>query len=512
MQIDVDGALAALRFYQRNPVRWTKEVLGIDLWTAQAEIMQSIVDNRITAAKSCHGIGKSLEAAVVVLWWLYTHAPAKVVTTAPSKRQVDGIIWSEVAKLHKRAAARGSPLNGVLGATKLTLSADHFAWGFTAPDYDPNRFQGFHSENMLVIADEACGVMPAIFEGIDSLMTGENARMLLIGNPTDESGDFGNAFKQKGVSKFSVDAFQTPNFTAFGITLADIRSGEWKDKITGPMPTPWLVSPHWVREKWEKWGEDSPLFISRVLAKFPDVSDDKLIPLSWVEAANARWEALEEATEAFPPSAVEYRGWVQSERLGQDVARYGSDSSVTAVGHYTATKRQGIRQLVRKRKLSTTELVGHILHFVKQEGEGVVRQIRIDGDGLGAGPFDQLHDKLGSMVVEMRGGMRARDPDQFINARAEWFWKLREDLNPEGKSPIALPFDDDLTTQLTAIQYRINPKGLIQIESKEDMRARGMPSPDEADAVAYCNAEVVDVALVMPDPTVGFRTNPLSQE
>lgn len=485
MRLSRAEAVKLVARYSKDPVSWAADVLDVHLWREQANIAESIVSHRITAAKSCHSVGKSMLAAVLILWWLYTRNPSKVITTATSKRQVDGIIWAEVATLHRRARVK---LGGELSTSKLTLDSDWWGWGFTAPDYSHDRFQGFKSPHMLVIADEACGVKSTIFEGLDSLMTGQDARMLMIGNPTDATGDFGKAFKPRSeVSKISIDAFQTPNFRHFGITLADIRTGDWKAKITGAMPTPYLVTPQWVRDGWVKWGEDSPLFQSRVMARFPN-NADKLIPLSWIEAANERWHALEDNN-----------AWIPEERMGQDVARYGADASVTAIGHYSSRARQGIRQLMKRRGLNTVELEGHVLWAIRNEGSGVVRQVRVDADGLGAGPYDHLRAELGSMVIEMRGGFRANDPAQFLNRRAEWFWQLRTDLDPNNPKAIALPPDEDLTSQLTAMGYKLNPKGLIQIESKDDMRARGLPSPDEADAVAYCNAILGDIGTVAPD-------------
>jgi phage terminase large subunit len=93
---------------------------------------------------------------------------------------------------------------------------------------------------------------------------------LAIGNPTEPSGEFFEMFKRPGVVKIHISALDTPNFTTFGITIDDIRSVEWLSKITGPLPAPWLITPEWVADKWQKWGEDSPLWISRVLGKFPE--------------------------------------------------------------------------------------------------------------------------------------------------------------------------------------------------------------------------------------------------
>lgn len=77
-----------------------------------------------------------------------------------------------------------------------------------------------------------------------------------------------------------------------------------------------------------------------------------------------------------------------------------------------------------------------------------------------------------------------KDPERFLNLRAELYWKLRDALDPDGDIQLALPDDQLLASQLTAIKYKFNAKGKIQIESKEEMASRGLPSPDRADALA----------------------------
>ena len=89
------------------------------------------------------------------------------------------------------------------------------------------------------------------------------------------------------MAKFRISAFDTPNFTHFGITEIDILSGEWRQKVTGPLPHPYLVTPHWV-ERMTKKGTDSPFYQSRVLAKFPSQEPDTLIPLDWIDEAVRR--------------------------------------------------------------------------------------------------------------------------------------------------------------------------------------------------------------------------------
>lgn len=461
---------ARLAQYQRDPVLFAREALGVELWGAQRAILMALADPGgppEVAVRSCHSVGKSLGAAVAVLWFLYCHRPSKVISTAPTDRQVAGILWSEIGKLHREARR---PLGGTVLTQELHLDPEWFAWGFTAPAYDPDRFQGFHSPHILVVMDEASGISPKIYEAVKSVLTGSHSRLLMLGNPTDPTGSFARAFDRQGAAKFHVSAFDTPNFTHFGITVDDVRQGTWASKVTGPLPAPYLATPQWARSCWEEWGEDSPMWAARVLGEFPREADDALVPMPWVVAANERWHALEQ------------RGWTGPAVVGLDVARMGEDSTVAAEGVPTL----GCRRLHKRQKqdtVVTTQWIGGLV----REAEGIYA-VHVDADGLGAGVYDALNHhppRNGVAVVEMRGGMAASEPGRFVNRRAEWLWNLRTRLDPAAKDAIALPPDDRLAGQLTTVRWTLTPKGLIQIESKDDLRKRGLGSPDELDAVAY---------------------------
>lgn len=480
---------------RQAPVEWVETIFGITAWSKQREILESVRDNRTTAARSCHGIGKSFIAAATVLWFAMTHPRSIILTTATTSRQVKGILWKEIHALMRRAERNGKPLGGKLTQARLELDKDWWAWGFTINDYDETAFQGFHGAHVLVVVDEAAGVSPKVFEGLDAAMSGGHARMLMIGNPTDQGGDFGQAFKLDSVAKIIVSAFDTPNFAVFGITLEDIRTDAWEKKINAPLPYPSLIGPAWVRDKWEKWcggreaGENDPRWQARVMGQFPVDGDKSLVPLAWIEAAHGRWDEINEA-EAWPMRSV----------LGVDVARFGEDETKIADFRFDA----GVREIKTEPKQDTMATAGAVLARVRALGTtGVlVEQVRVDADGLGAGVYDRLVETgAGSAEVrEVRGGRSPIDKERFLNARAEMFWNLRELLDPKGDAPIALPPSEQLTKQLSMLQWKTTSRGLTQIESKEDFKRRVGRSPDDADAVAYAvpvfnNADVPELDL-----------------
>lgn len=455
--ISRNDATVTLNRALEDPVWWVRDVLGHDPWSKQTEILESVRDNTTTAVKSCHGAGKSFCAADVALWYLYTHRPSIVLTTAPTDRQVKGILWKEIRKSFQRAKY---PLGGDILTQELKLDADWFAWGFTAPDYDPDRFQGFHEIHILVVVDEASGVSEEIFEGIDGVLTSEHARLLLIGNPTNPSGKFAKAFKTPGVSKISISAFDTPNFTEFGITEQDIFDNTWQEKITGDLPAPYLVTPQWVTDRYRDWTPKSPLYIAKVNARFPEAGNDTLIPLYLVEAAVDRHLPLSSPSE-----------------LGVDVARFGSDETV--IIHRAGPVARVIKTMPMS---STMEVAGVVIDALRTTGATTAK---IDAVGIGAGTYDRLAEQ-GIPAEEMQSGAASSDPERFANARAEWWWGLR--LRFE-MGDIDIENDEMLVSQLANIKYKINSRGQTIIESKEDMKKRGVSSPDRADTLMLAFAK-----------------------
>ncbi len=438
--------------YLLDPGLWVREVLGHTPWEKQILILESIRDHKVTAVKSCHAAGKSFVAADASLWFLYNHPRSIVITTAPTDRQVSGILWKEIRTSHQRAK---TPLPGECLTQDLKIDNDWWAMGFTAPEHAGDKFQGFHASYILVIADESSGVSEDIFDAIDGVLTSDESRLLLIGNPTNPSGRFFKEFSPASrASKITISAFDTPNFTRFGITEQDIIGGTWEAKITGNLPAPYLVTPGWVADRVRQWGRDSPLYLSKVLAQFPAAGDNTLIPLHWIEAA------IERNREPTTPV-----------QLGVDVARFGGDETVIM-------QRQGPKARIWKvlPMSDTMATSGEIIVAIRETGASLAK---IDSVGVGAGVFDRLKEQK-APVMEMQSGASAQDKERYANARAEWWWGLRTRFE---SGDIDIPNDEELINQLAGIRYKVNSRGQILIESKDDMKRRGVSSPDRADAL-----------------------------
>lgn len=433
---------------RRDPVFFVRRVLGGDPWEKQVEVLNAVRNHRRVAVRACHGVGKTKVAAWVALWFLYCHRNSKVITTAPTWHQVENLLWREIHAAH---ATSRIPLGGKVLQTQIELGKQWFALGLSTDK--PERFQGFHAENILLIVDEASGVDQRIFEAAEGFLTSPGAKLLLIGNPTQLSGEFYNAFRSPLYHKIHISAFDSPNLKA------------------GKVVRPYLVTPEWVEEKRIQWGEDSPMWYSRVLGEFPEQGDDTLIPLAWIEAAQRRWSEI-------PPG--------QPIELGVDVARYGSDSTVIIL-------RRGERaEIVRRlRGQDTMQVAGAVIDALRSTSATVAK---VDVVGLGAGVVDRLKEQK-QPVREMNAGEAAHDKERFVNRRAEWYWALRERFQA---GDIAIPPDDELAAQLASLKYKFDSRGRIQIESKEEMRKRGLPSPDKADALVLAFAPTD----MLPEPDI----------
>ncbi|MBR0315966.1 MAG: hypothetical protein IJQ99_03795 [Synergistaceae bacterium] len=445
----------------KNPEFFTRKILNKTLWSTQYEILTAVRDNPRTAVRSCHGIGKTFTAAMCILWFLYSHEKAIVLSTAPTWRQVEKLIWKEIRSAYREAII---PLGGSLApkAPELHLIFNEwYAAGISTNE--PERFQGFHEENILVVVDEAAGVNIEIFEAIEGILTSTGARLLLIGNPNSIGTPFYDAFTKPGFKTFHISAFDTPNFTEAGITQDDIKNGTWKNKIT-EIKYPKLITPQWVADRYISWGENSAPYQVRVMGNFPQQGEDTLIPLAWIELAMQRWEDTPEGNPI---------------QLGVDVAAYGSDSTVIA-------ERRGLKVMplnVYTQK-NTRETTGLVLNKAKEVN---AKKISVDEIGIGRGVVDSLAEE-GYRDVGVNVAERSSDPERYHNMRAELWWNLRELLDPE-KKPIALPDDDELLAELSSVKYKIDSRGAIQIESKEEMKKRLGRSPDRADAVVLAFAQ-----------------------
>lgn len=450
--------MSLLRQAQADPVGWLRAAFGGELWERQQEIIRSFFRERVTLVPSCHASGKSFTAARAFLGALYLHPDCKVISTATTWHQVESILWAEIRAAHARAKI---PLGGPAPLTTSIELAPTWL-GFGVSTNNPVSMQGQHAVGgVFFIVDEGDGIEADIWEGIKANLSTGDCHLLVIGNPVDPESKMAAMCGDPENSVLRISAFDTPNFTAFGLTLEDFRSDAWKRKIDGrPMPAPWLISPQWVADVMREEGEESPFFVSRVLALWPDVGEDALIKQAWIEKAWAKWPGADEKG----PHAI-----------GHDVARYGDDKTVSARRRGEKFWVEAVGSGMDSEKAAEQALRMEALDNVERRGR---TPIFVDVAGVGAGVYDLL--KKSTRAIPVDNAERAEDPERFVNRRAENYWNFRELLRT-GRAALN-PSDRALAQELRAVRFRIN-KGRVQIEEKDEIKKRIGRSPDRADAV-----------------------------
>lgn len=411
----------------------------------------------MVAVKACHASSKTHTAAEVVLWWVFAQRGIAI-TSAPTWSQVKKLLWAEIHKAH---AGSRFPLGGQLNQTELVLSPDVYAMGLSTNE--GVRFQGFHGK-VLVVLDEAPGVREDIYEAIDGIRAGGDVRLLNLGNPIIASGRFYESFTSERSlwQTFTINAFDTPNLA--GITLDELRDIPLgaDDPRLFVAPRPYLVTRQWVHEKLHTWGERSPLWTSKVLGAFPDQAEDALLSLLWLETGKETPETIDRNQPTIG---------------GIDVAGPGEAETVLCL------RQRG--QVVKLIAWHDPDPRGELLAELR---EWRIERLNVDSIGVGYYLARFLQD-AGYEVADINVGEAASDSERYANRKAELYWGLRMRYEAGDVRGVT---DETAIGQLAGVRYRHNARGQVVIESKDEARKRGVPSPDRAEAVMLAFAEQRD--------------------
>jgi len=447
----------------RDPVLFARIVLGADLWKTQRDILTAVGQHSRVAVKACHASGKSYAIAIAVLWWLTAHRDGIVVTTAPTWLQVEKVIWGEIKSALRRSVLCGKLKFPVPTQTELRLGPQNYAIGLSTDD--SSRFQGFHSGHVLIVLDEAPGVRAEVYEAVEGIRAGGQVRVLALGNPTVAGGPFYDAFTTNRASwrTFTINAFDTPNLEGLPLeTLRLLPKGLSENDSTFEFqPRPYMVTRRWVYEKLWEWGEDSALWQSRVLGSFPEQAEDSLISQKWLEAARCPKVLQNDEARLY---------------AGIDVAEAGADETMCAV-----RTRSG--RIVAMQSWHGNSR-GPVIAFLRTFKDRLV-EINFDCAGVGA-YFATDFESFGFININGINVGEATDyPERYRNLKAQLYWSLREHFQNGEVSGL----DDVSIMQLASIRYEINPRGQVQIESKDEARKRGVKSPDRAEALMLAFAD-----------------------
>jgi phage terminase large subunit len=471
--------------YHDDPVGFFRDILKIDPWARQADIIRSVADNAQTAAKTGHRIGKSLLAAGLALWWVCTRAEGRVIVTAPSQGQVKNIIWRELGMLHariKHLVGGEMPLDPMVG---LRLSGNRQIIGISTDT--PERLAGLAGPSMLFIIDEASGFADALYQAIEGNSAGgeddeedaddyetedalseqernwfAEAKILAIGNPTKTSGWFFDIFRTANPdwACFTVSSEESPN-----ITRVANDNGKYPAKVPGLATRSWLLK---MQRKYGPDHESHPVYMVRVMGLYPGHAANSVIALSDVEKAQKRG-----ALPWIPKAEGEVT-------LGVDVARFGDDDSVIA-----SCVDDRVLPLDVFPDLDGPDLAAQVIRVAtaRRRGKGRVR-VNLDGIGVGVSCLDTIirSDEVREgwlYVVNVQVSERADDEINYASLRSEIWFRCGEWLAAGG----ALPNDSELSRELLAPTYEVAAKSRLEVASKKAMKKILKKSPDRADAV-----------------------------
>jgi hypothetical protein len=413
-----------------NPYRFVTEAIRVTPTDQQEGVLKEIKPGSHISIRSGHGVGKTALLAWLILWFMCTRFDARIPCTASTHSQLRDILWPEIAKWRGKLPLQYQQ--------NLEWQTEHVIWAKrketwfavarTARKENPEALQGFHGENLLFCVDESSGVPSEVFEVAQGALTKANVISVMTGNPTRLSGEFYRSHHQE--------------------------RHLWKTFHFSSEDSP-LVSPDYAKRIANKYGRDSDVYRVRVKGDFPLAESDTFISLPLVEQAKL---------------IVQPEG--KKHIWGLDPARFGDDESALV-------KRAGMKVVdvsgIRKR--DTMEVAGWVAQQARQENP---HQIMIDIIGIGSGVYDRLKEQ-GFHVVPVNVAERASNNEEYPKVRDELWGNVRDAL----LNGLSLPEDEELAGQLSAPKYKFDSAGRIVIESKDDMKKRGIDSPDRADAL--CN-------------------------
>lgn len=445
--------------YERDPVAFVVNVLGAQPLAWQRDFLEAVgKGERRISVRAGHGVGKSTGCSWAIIWHLLCKYPQKTVCTAPTSSQLFDALFAEVKTwINKLPEVLRDSIE--VFSDRIVLKAapeSSFVSARTSSADRPEAMAGVHSENVLLVFDEASAIHEAVYESAAGSMSGHNATSILIGNPTRKHGMF----------------FKTHHELA----------PEWRTMHVSCLDNP-LVSPDFVKQIRDTYGENSNAYRVRVLGEFPLKEDDTLIPAELVESAMARDVGLD------PNQAVVY---------GVDVARFGDDRTVLC-------KRKGnvVTEIKGWQGADLMETTGRIVAEARMDRPEV---IMVDSIGLGAGVADRLRE-LGFNVRDVNVSESAAANPTAYRLRDELWLTVKEWLSQRACS---LPKSEELRVDLVSPTYTFTSSGKVKVESKEEMkRKRGLRSPDYADAL--CLTFAGEAALVAGRATRWVPGQPLKR-
>jgi hypothetical protein len=475
--------LASLLHRTRSsPERFNDVVLGRSpYWARQEELSRAVVDHRQVIIASGNAVGKSYWLAGIILWWLYTRPGALVISTAPTQTLLGSILWKELKRAHSSPDSLVRDL-GIIHTDSPSVSPqrmtvpglDSTAYGLATNEVE--RISGQHAGDLLVAVDEASGIEPEIWEGIDSLAF---SRLVVIGNPLRPEGRFFDLFQQSRKEK---EQGVDPRKRVWSTQISTLE-GPHVDLETSPVG---LAARDWLDDMRRRHGEDSLWWLTHIKAQFPERTHETIIPLEWIEAAYATTHDPRKpgGTPILTVDLGAGTGRDSTVLLVRDNLRVLSLEASSSVDPISAAKRAV--ELLRVHRIPSDRLV-------------------YDAAGLGR-DFDRYLDRFGVQGATPYVGARS-GRKRFGNLRSRCAWLLKLRLDPRRTLPKPAPTRDlfgrlidhsaqfqpafsiptdqyraRLTEELVNLRGAEDTHGRFCLEPKDELAERLGRSPDLCDA------------------------------
>jgi hypothetical protein len=417
-----------------KPSAFASNVLGINLYDWQRKVLRDLEprDCRV-ALRAANGSGKtSTVISAILIWHALVYPRSIAVTTAGVFRQVESQLWPSLRNHIAKLGGAWEVTSGEIRYLHPNGNTSRII-GYSATD--PGRAEGWHAEDheyhpLLMVVDEAKTVADPLFEAISRC---QPTRLLIASSPGGTSGAFYRAFTKEANmwSKHAVTAFDCPHITQTQI-----------DEVV------------------QRYGEKHPLTRSMIYGEFVDIGLESLV-INLTQLQNCH---------NTPPR---FRPGVRI--AGVDFAA-GGDQNVICISDGNK-----ILPMIAWREKDTMAAVGRFIVEFKKAGLEA-NNIYADASGMGMVMCDALAES-GWVVNRVNFGATAYDNNAYTNRSAEMWYGMAKKIED---AEIILPEDEDLTAQLTCRRTITNSKGKLGVESKDSMRARGIASPDRADALALC--------------------------
>lgn len=456
--------------YQTDPEAWLWDILGVRLWSLQADIMQSFASNTFTLVKSCNGVGKTQVAGFAVSWFanVFETTGTSIMVSAPVRAQIDEMMFRYLRQAYQMSVERGKRLVGeIMPRQPKWIYTGDYKHDLVVPKRpaDSNllsSFQGVHNDHVAVVLDEAGGLAEDFFIGANAVTTNEHARILAIGNPDRLNTAFHRRFTDRERFRdwhtFTIGAQDTPNFTGEVIYP---ENPELDRKIKARL----------VQVEWAAMMRRSALpgvVAAKVDGEFPDADDTTFFDADTKKRA---WEK-----EIDPPNTA--HRW-----LGVDLSYSGEDQCVAYLNHGGK-----IRVVDTWNRYSGTEHMESAkrIHLLAKKHD--VTEVRVDAAGTGSGVYSNLKTETQFadrryVLVGILGANMSPNRNVWLNARAWHYDSFRRAMR-DGLVDLDM-LDESLRTDMDAQSWAPTTKGQIQITSKTELKKKGLHSPDHLDAAIY---------------------------